>query len=120
MGTFVLSIKENGDYKYTYNNRRGKTIVTSISFKDKIDCLESIVLLKRGFETLSFPKFKTSSGKFFFRVILDGNVHCASRKFTTVLRMEKGMNDIMKYFTSGEILDFTESVFPEIQFEDEE
>ena len=63
MGTFVISTKENGEFKFTYNNRRGKTVLTSPGFKTKEDCYASIENLKTNFLLTSHPKFKSVSEK---------------------------------------------------------
>jgi len=120
MGTFAISLKDNGEYKYTYNNKRGKTLVTSIAYQTKEDCYTNIDLLKNEIGNLSFSKYKTTAGKFYFKISLNETVFCISRKFTTILRIEKAILDIQKYILESEILDFTHYSFPEINFEDEE
>nr|WP_317632828.1 hypothetical protein [uncultured Flavobacterium sp.] len=117
MGTFVISTKENGEFKFTYNNRRGKTVLTSPGFKTKEDCYASIENLKTNFLLTSHPKFKSVSEKYFFKIVLNDAVLCTSRKFTTLLRVEKAISDMNLYLLSGEVLDFTEYCFPEIDFD---
>lgn len=111
MGTLVISKKENEKYKYTYNNWKGNTIVTSNSLQTKAHCISEINVLKRNFSSIEFLKYKTPSGKLYFKLTINGHVVAVSRKFTTPLLMEKGMNDIMKNFNQSEILDFTEDIF---------
>lgn len=117
MGTFAISLKENGDYKYTYNNRRGKTLVTSISYPTKESCYINIQTLKNDFDKINFLKLKTTSGKFYFKILLHDNIMCVSRKFTTILRVEKAINDIKNYMLESEVLDFTHYSFPDIDFD---
>ena len=120
MGTLVISKKENSTYKYTYNNRKGNTVITSNSHQTKAHCISEINVLKRNFSSIEFVRYKTPSGKLYFKLSLNGYVLGASRKFTTPLLLEKGMSDVTKYFMESEILDFTEDVFeafPEIVFD---
>lgn len=111
MGTLVISKKENEKYKYTYNNWKGNTIVTSNSHITKAHCISEINILKRNFSSIEFVRYKTPSGKLYFKLNINGHVIATSRKFTTPLLMEKGMNDILKNFLQSEILDFTEDIF---------
>lgn len=117
MGTFAISLKENGEYKYTYNNRRGKTLITSLAYKTKEECQENIELLKREIEAITFLKLKTSANKFYFKLLLHDSILCVSRKFTTLLRIEKAIVDIQTYIVQSEILDFTHYSFPAIDFD---
>lgn len=120
MGTLVISKKENNTYKYTYNNRKGNTVITSNSHQTKAHCISEINILKRNFSSIEFVRYKTPSGKLYFKLSINGHVLGASRKFTTPLLLEKGMNDVKKYFMESEILDFTDDVFevfPDIVFD---
>ncbi len=120
MGTLVISIKENNQYKYTYNNRKGNVLFTSNSYLSKAHCLSEINVIKRNFSIIKFINYKTPSGKLFFKININDHILGVSRKFTTPLLMEKGMNDLLKNFVSSEVLDFTEDVFssfPEDIFE---
>ena len=120
MGTLVISIKENNTYKYSYNNYKGNTLFTSNSFKSKAQCFSDINVIKNNFEVLQFVKFKTPSGKFFFKLELNGFILGNSRKFTTTLLIEKGINKNKKNFVNSEVLDFTENIFGEIPEFDEQ
>ncbi|MFT7164509.1 MAG: hypothetical protein ACI9CZ_001085, partial [Flavobacterium sp.] len=60
-------------------------------------------------------KFKTPGGKFFFRVVVEDVVMATSRKYTTELMVQKGINEIVKYGPEAEILDFSNNDF---KFED--
>lgn len=114
MGTIVISKKENGTYKYTYNNRKGNTIFTSVSHSQKAECFSSINVLKKQFEMLQFLKFKTPSGKLFFKLELNSFIVGQSRKFTTPLLIEKGIDDFKNNFVTSEVLDFTIDFFEEV------
>lgn len=111
MGTLVISKKENNKYKYAYNNRKGNTLVTSNSHETKAHCISEINILKRNFSSIEFVRYKTPSGKLYFKLTVNGHVIGASRKFTTPLLMEKGMKDISDNFILSEVLDFTEDIF---------
>ena len=51
MGTFTISKKENGLIKFEFNSRKGKTLLTSQSYKTKEECEKDIDLLNRKFTT---------------------------------------------------------------------
>lgn len=111
MGTLVISKKENNTYKYTYNNRKGNVVFTSNSYTTKAQCLSEINILKRNFLAVQYVQYKTPSGKMFFKLNVNNHILGASRKFTTPLLMEKGLNDLKNNFLHSEVLDFTEDVF---------
>ena len=54
-------------------------------------------------------KFKTSRGKYFFKIVLEDKTYATSRKYSTELMMQKGMSEIVKYISKSEILDFSGS-----------
>lgn len=114
MGTIVISKKENGKYKYSYNNRKGNTLFTSNSFDSKSQCQSDINIIKKQFNLLQLIRFKTVSGKLFFKLELNSFILGQSRKFTTPLLIEKGIEDFKKNFVHSEVLDFTEDVFQSI------
>src|SRR5690606_3283959 len=114
MGTLVISKKENSKYKYAYNNRKGNTLLTSNSYETKAHCISEINILKRNFSSIEYVRYKTPSGKLYFKISINGYILGSSRKFTTPLLMEKGLNDFKAYFTESEVLDFTEDVFEAI------
>src|SRR5690554_5855616 len=93
MGTLVISKKENNKYKYTYNNRKGNTLLTSNSHETKAHCISEINILKRNFSSIEYVRYKTPSGKLYFKISVNGHLLGSSRKFTTPLLMEKGLND---------------------------
>jgi uncharacterized protein len=53
--------------------------------------------------------FKSKQSKFYFRLIIHDREIAVSRKYTTQLLLEKGINDIKKYSANSEILDFSSS-----------
>lgn len=107
MSAFVISKRLSGDYKFEFTSRKGKTIFTSNTFELRFECEEEIEYIKNEIENAIFMKFKSSSGKFYFRLILNQKEVATSRKYTTQLLLEKGVNEILKYSVRAEILDFT-------------
>ena len=118
MSTFVITKRFNEEYKFEYTSRKGKTIFTSNSFELQFECENEIEYLKKNLESAIFLKSKSSSGKFFFRLIINEKQFAVSRKYSTLLMLEKGINDISKYALKSEIIDFSgnDFVFPEIEF----
>ncbi len=115
MGSFVISKRFSGDYKFEYTSRKGKPIFTSNTYELRMDCEADAELLRSLFDKCSFVKFKTSKGRFFFRVVVDNVVMATSRKYSTALMTQKGIDEIVKYGSKAEILDFAAS---EVIFED--
>ena len=111
---FVISKRYNGEYKFEFTNRKGKTIFTSISCKQKEDCELMIAGIKDNISLFAFTKNRSAAGKYFFRLSKGGLVLATSRKFSTELSIQKGINDIVKYIDRSETLDFSEDtlVFP--------
>ena len=109
MGTFVIAQRLSGAYKYEFVSRKGKTIFTSNDFELRFECEEEIEKLKSSLERCVFMRFKSSSGKFFFRLILDEHEIAVSRRYTTQLLLQKGIDEIIKYASFSEILDFTDN-----------
>ena len=112
---FVISKRNNGDYKFVFTSRKGKTIFTSLSCKQKSDCEEIIEAVRNNISQVTFRKNSTPSGKHFFRLSKDGFILATSRKYSTELRLQKGIDEIIKYVLTAEILDFSENefVFPD-------
>ena len=106
MGTFVISKRLNDFYKFEFVSRKGKTIFISNSYELKFECEEEIELLKSFAESFNYLKFKSSRGKYFFKIILDERILATSRKYSTELMMQKGIDEIIKYISKSEILDF--------------
>jgi uncharacterized protein YegP (UPF0339 family) len=115
MGMFVISKRFNGDYKFVFTSRKGKTIFTSISCKDKSACELMIAGIRDNLAVFAFTKNSTASGKYFFRLSKDGLVLATSRKYSTEYSIKKGMEEITKYVHLAETLDFSENdmVFPD-------
>lgn len=113
MSAFVISFKDNGKLKYTFNSRKGSTLLTSMEYPSTEAIYTSIHFLKKNFEKLSFYKFKTPGGKFFFKIALADTIYASSRRFNTELRFEKGIQEVQNHFLEAEILDFTVNIFEE-------
>ena len=111
MGTFVISKRFSGDYKFEFTSRKGKTIFTSNAYELRMDCEADAEYLRSVLESCSYVKFKTSKGKFFFRVVTENRVVAVSRKYSTELMVQKGIDEIVKYGTKAEILDFANNDF---------
>lgn len=107
MGTFVIAQRVSGVYKYEFVSRKGKTIFTSNDFELRFECEEAIEQLKTTIDRCVFMRCKSSSGKFFFRLILDEHELAVSRKYTTALLLQKGIDEITKYAVKAEFLDFS-------------
>lgn len=111
MGAFVISKKFNGDFKFVFTSRKGKTIFTSIGYGSKSDCEEAVEYVKVTLESSTYVKFRASNGKYFFRLVIADLVVATSRKYTTLLRLQKGIDEIVQYGSKAEILDFSEDDF---------
>ncbi|RXR20693.1 DUF1508 domain-containing protein [Flavobacterium amnicola] len=120
MATFVISRRLSDDFKFEFVSRRGKTILTSDSYELRYECEEDIEIMKKALPEAVFMKFRTSSGKFYFRLIIGKKEYATSRKYTTQLLMQKGIDEIMRSMEISEVLDFSsnEFAFPEIEFQD--
>lgn len=110
MATFVIDQRLNGEYKYELTSRKGKTIFTSISYELRFECEENIALLKKSLDLIFFMRFKSPKGKFYFKIILDNKEIAISRKYTTQLLVQKGIDEILKYASDAEILDFSNQI----------
>lgn len=117
MSAFVISKRSNGNYKFTFANRRGKTIFTSIACREKSDCELIIKTLQNDLSSFTFRKARTGSGKYFFRITRGGLVLATSRKFTTERLLQKGIDQFMNYGLIAETLDFSvnEDVFADAE-----
>jgi uncharacterized protein len=117
MGAFVISKRFNGDYKFIFASRKGKTIFTSISCKNKSDCELMIAAIRENLDIFAFTKVRAAGNKFVFRLSKDGLVLATSRKYSTEGLLQKGIDEIVKYVNVAETLDFSESeVFPDAVF----
>ncbi|MFP9097601.1 DUF1508 domain-containing protein [Flavobacterium sp. RHBU_24] len=117
MGMFVISKRYNEEYKFVFTSRKGKTIFTSISCKDKTGCYELIAAMRDSITLFTFTKNSTPAGKHFFRISKDGLVLATSRKYATPLSLQKGIDEVIKYLPPAETLDFSENdfVFPDAE-----
>jgi len=115
MGAFVISKRFNDTYKFVFTSRKGKVIFTSQSYELKFEGEEDIAWLKASIETAVFVKVKSAKGQYFFKLLLGERHLATSRKYTTELRLIKGINEIKSFAASAEILDFSENnfVFPD-------
>ena len=111
MGAFVISKRFNDEYKFVFTSRKGKVVFTSLSYELKFECEEDIDKLKENIESADFLKFKSSKGKYYFKLMLKGGHLATSRKYTTSLRLQKGIDEIVKYGNVSEILDFSANDF---------
>lgn len=118
---FVISRRENGEYKFVFTSRKGKTIFTSISYKDKADCEKLAEGMRDNIALFAFTKNSTPAGKHFFRLSKDGFVLATSRKYTTPLLLSKGIDEITRSIAIAQVLDFSENefVFPDEELAEE-
>jgi len=114
MGTFVITKRLNGCYKYEFTSRKGKAIFVSNDFELRFECEDNIDLLKKAIGDVFFMKFKSKNGKLYFKIILHDREVAVSRKYTTQLLMQKGIDEIIRTLSKSEILDFStqSDVFP--------
>ena len=115
MGAFVISKRFNGEYKFVFTSRKGKVIFTSSGYPDKDDCEAAITLVKDKVTRESFQCAKAANGKYVFKLSVNEDILAVSRKYSTELRMKKGIDEIVLYGAKAETLDFSEAtfVFPE-------
>ena len=111
MGAFVISKRYNDEYKFVFTSRKGKVVFTSLSYELKFECEEDIEKFKANIESADFLKFKSSGGKFFFKLMMGGSHFATSRKYTTSLRLQKGIDEIVRYGSLSETLDFSGNDF---------
>ncbi len=107
MSTFVITKISNGEYKFVFTSRKGKIIFTSLSYELKFECEEQIDLLRTSLKKLILIKKKAGNGKFYFDVLLNDKIYGTSRKFSTLLMLQKGIDGINKYLEKAEVLDFS-------------
>ena len=114
MGTFVITKRLNGYYKYEFTSRKGKAILVSNDFELRFECEEDIESLKKSVENIFFMRFKSKNGKMYFKVIVNDKEIAVSRKYTTQFLMEKGISEVTRTLHKSEILDFSlgHDVFP--------
>jgi uncharacterized protein YegP (UPF0339 family) len=114
MGTFVITKRLNGLYKYEFTSRKGKTIFISNDFELRFECEDDIDHLKNSINEVFFMKFKSKNGKLYFKIILKDREIAVSRKYTTQLLLQKGIDEIIRTISKSEILDFSsqDDIFP--------
>jgi len=115
MGAFVISKRFNDTYKFVFTSRKGKVIFTSQSYELKFEGEEDIELIKASVGEMVFVKVKSVKGMYFFKLLLGERHLATSRKYTTELRLIKGINEIKSSTVSSEVLDFSDNdfVFPD-------
>jgi uncharacterized protein YegP (UPF0339 family) len=115
MGTFVISKRFDDRYKFVFTSRKGKTIFTSPSMELKMECEDIIDAIKSNIEKYTYVKSRSANGKYFFKMMLEETVIATSRKYTTPLLLEKGIDEIIRTAVKSDLLDFTMSdfVFPD-------
>lgn len=111
MGTFVISKRFDDRYKFVFTSRKGKTIFTSPSFELKMECEAIITAIQANIEKYTYIKSKSSNGKYFFKMMLNDELIATSRKYTTPLLLQKGIDEIMQYASKSEVLDFSMNDF---------
>jgi len=116
MGTFVITKRLNDFYKFEFVSRKGKTIFTSAHYELRFECEEMIEAFRASVDSYHFLRFKTAKGKCFFKLMDDEKVIATSRKYSTELMMQKGINEIIKYGSKAEILDFSsgDAIFSDV------
>jgi len=115
MGAFVISKRFDDRYKFVFTSKKGKTIFTSPSFELKMECEEIIEEIKSNLEKYSYVKARAANGKYFFKMMLEEIVIATSRKYTTPLLLQKGIDEISRTAAKSDVLDFSvnEFVFPD-------
>ena len=111
MATFVITKRFDGAYKFVFTSRNGKAIFTSSRFMLMEDCENGIQVVKKAIANNAFLNFKGSNGKYFFKIQQDQAILAISRKFSTELLLQKGKDEIQKYASDAEILDFSKENF---------
>ena len=115
MGAFVISKRFNGQFKFVFTSRKGKVIFTSRGYDVKEECEQDINIVRNIISEKCFTKLKTAGSKYYFKIIIDDRLMAISRKYTTELRVVKGITEIISYAAKSETLDFSEDqfVFPD-------
>jgi uncharacterized protein YegP (UPF0339 family) len=114
MGTFVITKRLSGYYKYEFTSRKGKAIFVSNDFELRFECEEDIESLKKAIDNVFFMRFKSKNGKMYFKMILNEKEVAVSRRYTTPLLMQKGIDEIIRTLSQSEVLDFSiqHDIFP--------
>jgi uncharacterized protein YegP (UPF0339 family) len=107
MGTFVITKRINDLYKFEFVSRKGKPIFISKDFELRFECENEIEKIKEQIQDCFFMQFKSTKGKFYFKIVLSEEEVAVSRKFSTQLMLQKSINEIIKYGNQSEVLDFS-------------
>jgi hypothetical protein len=80
-----------------------------------MECEEIIAEIKSDIEKYTYVKSRAANGKYFFKMMLEDAVIATSRKYTTPLLLQKGIDEIIRTAVKSDVLDFTmnEFVFPD-------
>jgi len=115
MGAFVISKRFDDRYKFVFTSRKGKTIFTSTSFELKMDCETLIEEIKSKLDNYTYVKSRAANGKYFFKMMKEDTLVASSRKYTTPLLLQKGIDEIILAAAKSDVLDFSvnEFVFPD-------
>ncbi len=111
MGAFVISKRFNDQYKFVFTSRKGKAIFSSFGYELKFECEEAIEIFKANLGSVTYAKQKSPGGKYFFKLLIDDAFFAISRKYSTELRMQKGIDEIGEWAHKSEVLDFCENNF---------
>lgn len=111
MGAFVISKRFDDRYKFVFTSRKGKTIFSSPSYELKMECEEIIEAIKLDIEKYTYVKSRAANGKYFFKMMLKEVVIGTSRKYTTPLLLQKGIDEIILAASKSDILDFSVNEF---------
>lgn len=109
MGAFVISKRFNGEYKFAFTSRKGKTIFSSPGYELRFECEEAIEKLKANLEHASYSRHKAAAGKYFFKLTIGESLTVTSRKYSTELRLQKGIDEINQSAVTAEVLDFSQN-----------
>jgi uncharacterized protein YegP (UPF0339 family) len=80
-----------------------------------MECEEIIEEIKLDIDKYTYVKSRAANGKYFFKMMLEETVIATSRKYTTPLLLQKGIDEIVRTAVKSDVLDFTlnEFVFPD-------
>lgn len=80
-----------------------------------MQCEDSIEEIKANIEKYTYVKSRAANGKYFFKMMLKDTEIATSRKYTTPLLLEKGIEEIIRTAVKSDVLDFAmnEFVFPD-------
>ena len=117
MAIFVISKKNNGDFKFVFTSRKGKIIFTSSSYLSEDACESVIEQMKSFLPEMVFVTDKASGNKYLFKILKKEKQLAISRKYTTLLLLQKGIDEIKSGITSSMTLNFSKDSFVFSDFE---